>query len=244
MALRFDGVRFGYRRRDPIFDELSFESSPGVTVLLGPNGAGKTTMIGLGASVLRPDSGTVSVDGVASDSRAVRSKYRRWVGWVPQQIDVVPGFSVREQVAYCGWLKGASRRAAWTAASEAVRRVDLTEHVNRPVAQLSGGQLRRVGIAQVLVHDARIVLMDEPTAGLDPAQRAGFRTAVRALGGATHVVVSTHQTEDLPDVADRVLVLSAGSLLWDGTPQELLERGGSQGSATTRIEAAYRGIVG
>lgn len=242
--MRFDGVGFRYGRSVRVFEDLSFESSPGLTVLLGPNGAGKTTLIQLGASLLRPQSGSVSIDGVASDSRAVRSKYRRWVGWVPQQVDVIPGFSVREQVAYAGWLKGMRRRAAWAAAGEAVRRVDLGEQMNRKVAQLSGGQQRRVGIAQVLVHDARIVLMDEPTAGLDPAQRAGFRTVTRALGEETHVLVSTHQTEDLPELADRVLVLSAGMLTWDGTPRELLDRGGTQGSVTARIEAAYRGLVG
>ena len=242
--MRFNEVRFGYGRRDPVIEDLSFQSSRGVTLLLGPNGAGKTTLIRLGASVLQPDGGGVTVSGIPSNSRGTRAQYRRQVGWLPQQIDVIPGFSVREQVAYAGWLKGMKRRAAWAAAGEAVCRVDLGEQMNRRVAQLSGGQQRRVGIAQVLVHDARIVLMDEPTAGLDPAQRAGFRTVTRALGEEVHVLVSTHQTEDLPDLADRVLVLSGGRLTWDGTPRELLDRGGSQGSVTTRIEAAYRELAG
>ncbi|HSY16486.1 MAG TPA: ATP-binding cassette domain-containing protein [Jatrophihabitantaceae bacterium] len=243
MSLRFDRVSYRYRREPLVFNEFSLKSSPGVTVLLGPNGAGKTTLMRLAAAALYPASGTVSFDGDSSTSRSARARYRRRVGWLPQQIGALPAFSTREQVAYAGWLKGLGRSVAWDSAKRALARVDLAQHLDRPVTQLSGGQLRRVGVAQVIVHDAQMILMDEPTAGLDPAQRSGFRCLIGELQETAQLLISTHQTEDLADICNRVLILNAGRVCWDGSTGDFLAQADASGSTSARAEASYKTLL-
>ncbi|WP_307854028.1 ATP-binding cassette domain-containing protein [Streptomyces tagetis] len=226
-----------------MLDHLTLAFGRGATVLLGPNGAGKSTLMGLAASALRPGSGSVALDGLDTTGRKSVKEYRRRVGWLPQQVRPVTGLRVREQVAHAGWLKGMSRREAWEASREALRAVDLTDLAERGSAELSGGQLRRVGIAQALVHDAEVLLMDEPTAGLDPVQRRIFRELVGSLAERTSLVVSTHQTEDLADIYDHVIVLDHGSPRHQGSIVSFLTLAPSETGPERRAEAAYAGLV-
>ncbi|WP_078713635.1 ATP-binding cassette domain-containing protein [Agreia bicolorata] len=213
MNLLIEHSSFGYSDRALLFEDFTLSISAGRTVLLGPNGAGKSTLLGLLASTLRPFEGRVQLEGVASATRRSElRRYRSQVGWLPQNVGVFPGLTVREHVAYTGWLKGLSRADAWTRSMQAVEQVDLTEKMNAPAKSLSGGQVRRMGIAGALVHDARAILLDEPTAGLDPNQRLRFREILAVIPESVVVVVSTHQTEDVHASYDKVIVLSEGTI--------------------------------
>ena len=168
-ALSLSAVSLRYGRGADVLRGFGHTFAPGATLLLGPNGAGESTVLGLAASALRPRAGQVRLGDLAACGRSLR-EFRLRVAWMPQRIEAFPGLSVREQVAYAGWLKGMSRAAAWASAVRALERVGLGGFEQRSPRRLSGGELRRVGLAQTLVHDAEWVLMDEPTAGLDPLQ--------------------------------------------------------------------------
>ncbi|MFC9581664.1 ATP-binding cassette domain-containing protein [Streptomyces yangpuensis] len=244
MALVLDGISFRYGRQEPVFTRFGLILDAPATVLLGPNGAGKSTLMGLAASQLQPSSGTIAFGRTATSRRNVAA-YRRKVAWIPQQITPVPGLTVREQVAYAGWLKGLSRSAAWEASAAAVERVGLSKLADRKSHQVSGGQLRRVGIAGALSHRSELILMDEPTAGLDPTQRQMFRELVAELSAAVQIVVSTHQTEDLADLYQQVVVLDAGTVRFQGTPQEFHSLAPQvPGGIREQAEAAYTRLVG
>jgi ABC-2 type transport system ATP-binding protein len=178
---------------------------------------------------------------ISSSSRRERAAFRRAVGWMPQQVRPIAGLTCREQVAYAGWLKGLDRRAAWEAAGEALERVDLAAEAGRRTSQLSGGQQRRVGLAQALVHKADVLLLDEPTAGLDPNQRARFRDVLREISRDVPVLVSTHQVDDLTDLFDTVVVMDHGHLPFSGTPDAFMALAPA-GSAHP-AEAAYGTLV-
>ena len=242
MDLAFTEVTFRYRRTSaPVLDHFTWSIPSGRTVLLGPNGAGKTTLLALGADALQPERGTVAAGLLRPGGWKQRASYRRAVGWMPQQTRAVPGLTAREQVAYAAWLKGVSRSEAWQAAAAALARVDLDTLSDRLTSQLSGGQLRRVGLAQVLVHDAEVILLDEPTVGLDPAQRAAFREILAGLPGERPVVVSTHQVDDLSELFDTVAVLDRGTIRHQSSVAAFLDLAPA-GSARP-AEAAYGQIV-
>ncbi|MFG2196410.1 ATP-binding cassette domain-containing protein [Streptomyces sp. NPDC048639] len=243
MPLRFTDCTFGYRSGALVLDSLDVEFPPGCTVLLGPNGAGKSTLLALGASVLAPSQGHVRWGPLDSVRRRDRRDYRQRVGWLPQTIKPVPGLTVREQVAYAGWLKGLSKGQAWAGSVEALDRVRLTDLADRRSHQLSGGQLRRMGIAQTLVHEAEVVLLDEPTAGLDPVQRGVLRDLLAELCDRVDFVVSTHQTEDLADIYETVVVLDRGRVTYHGSTEQFFARAARGIPAERRAEAVYRDLV-
>ncbi|MGW5100505.1 ABC transporter ATP-binding protein [Streptomyces sp. NPDC004100] len=241
MPIGFDTAVFGYRRRSPVLQDFTFAFPPGRTVFLGPNGAGKSTVLSLAASVLLPRSGTVTHDGLRTDRRGDLAAYRRRIAWLPQRIESVPRLTAREQVAYVGWLKGMNRRDAWDASLGALQRVELGDFAGRKVHQLSGGQQRRVGIAQSLVHAAEVLLLDEPTAGMDPRQRRVFH---EILGGLDqHVLLSTHDVADLEDTYDHVVVLDGGTVRFAGPVREFHTLA-PPGTPPARLaEAAYYATV-
>ncbi|MEU0476714.1 ATP-binding cassette domain-containing protein [Streptomyces olivaceus] len=243
MTIHVSRCCFGYRRKGLVLQDLTLDLPPGCVVLLGPNGAGKSTLLGLLASALIPAKGCVTLGGLDTRRRGDLKRYRQQVGWLPQQVTPVPGLRVREQAAYAGWLKGLSRREAWDRSLDAIKQVGLDELADRSAAQLSGGQLRRLGIAQTMVHSAQVVLMDEPTAGLDPTQRKVFRGLLDDLKDQASFVVSTHQTEDLEDSYDSVLLLDRGNILFQGATGSFLALAPGQVASGRRAEAAYAGLV-
>ncbi|MGK5632610.1 ABC transporter ATP-binding protein [Streptomyces sp. URMC 123] len=255
MVLHFSRCSYRYGRRAPVLDGVDMEMAGRCTVLLGPNGAGKSTLMGIAASWLAPTEGAVSWDGLSPRRRADRKAYRAAVGWLPQDVTPMPGLTVRENVAYAGWLKGMSRRSAWDASRAALDTVRLGQLADRKGHQLSGGQLRRMGIAGALVHRSRLLLLDEPTAGLDPSQRKVFRDLLLDLTdgrgddltegrkGAVRIVVSTHQTEDLHDVYDDVVVLDRGRVRYQGPAREFLAHARADTSPERRAESAYARLI-
>ncbi|RSS72788.1 ATP-binding cassette domain-containing protein [Streptomyces sp. WAC06614] len=243
MALVFDDIVFRYGRQAPVFTGLRLVVEAPATVLLGPNGAGKSTLMAIAASQLAPVSGTVSFNRARPDGRR-QAAYRKRVAWIPQHITPVPGLTVREQVAYAGWLKGMGRRAAWDASARAVEQVGLGKLADRKSHQVSGGQLRRMGIAGALTHHSELILMDEPTAGLDPQQRQMFRQLVSELSHKVQVLVSTHQTEDLADLYHQVVVLDQGVVRFQASPAQFHALAPAAQGARERAEAAYALLVG
>ncbi|MFE1383536.1 ATP-binding cassette domain-containing protein [Streptomyces sp. NPDC058740] len=217
MTLQFSGIDFRYNRKSSVFTALDLTIDAPATVLLGPNGAGKSTLMSLAATHLRPTSGHISWRGRTASGRRDRARYVKAVAWLPQDIAAIPGLTVREQVAYAGWLKGMSRSSAWQASADALARVNLADLAERRSHQLSGGQKRRMGLAGALTHRSELILLDEPTAGLDPTQRRVFRTLLEKLSNDVRVVVSTHQTEDLAESYSHVVVLDCGSVRFQGT---------------------------
>ena len=240
MSLSFENCTFAYRRgRAPVLSHFSLEVRSGRSILLGPNGAGKSTVLGLGSSSLTPSRGRVLAGTLDPARRGQRSRYRATVAWMPQSVTAVSGCSTREQVALTGWLKGLSRRDAWAAAETALSRVRLRDQADVRARELSGGQRARMGLAQALVHDASVLLLDEPTASLDPVQRLTFLEVVDDLADDRAVVVSTHDVNDLATAFDRVLLLDQGKLRFDGTVSGFLAPGGR---ALSAVEA-YRSRV-
>ncbi|WP_406138931.1 ABC transporter ATP-binding protein [Streptomyces sp. NBC_01089] len=244
MPLHYQSCTFRYGRSSrPVLDRLDIVFSPGHTVLLGPNGAGKSTLLTLGAGAALPQSGSVLYGRLDSAGRKQSRSYRGKISWLPQHPGFLPGLTCREQVAYVGWLKGMRESAAWNAAPEAIERVGLTEKINTKVKNLSGGQRQRIAIAQALVHDAELLLLDEPTVGLDPHQRRRFLDLLISLRGSVHVIVSTHDIGDLDEAFDEVVVFEAGKPRFRGTVEEFAGQAAPDCAAGRRLESAYASLL-
>lgn len=242
MSIVFTDCTYRYkRRRQPVLTNFSYQVPDGLTILLGPNGAGKSTLLRLGASVIQPQSGRITCDTIASTTR----EYRRHVSWMPQQITPVAGLTAREQVSYAGWLKGMSRRDAWDHALGALNKVGLQDRADDKAKTLSGGQLRRLGVAAALMHDCRVLLLDEPTAGMDPTQRRVFRDLLATAVGTSplSILMSTHDVADLTEDADHITVLSQGQIRFDGVPHQFLRNAPADTSAARHAEAAYTALT-
>ncbi|MFJ7417369.1 ABC transporter ATP-binding protein [Streptomyces uncialis] len=216
-------------RRTLALDGVDLAFGTGVHGLLGPNGAGKTSLIRVLATVAAPSSGRVVLLGDDVSSPAGRSAVRRRLGYLPQEFGYYPGFTVREFVGYVAWLKEMPRDTVPAAVERAVRRVGLGERIDDRVRTLSGGMVRRVGIAQAVVNDPELLLLDEPTAGLDPEQRVEFRALLRELGGTTTVIVSTHLVEDVAAACSQVALIDSGRVAYRGTTEGLAALGGTAG---------------
>lgn len=248
--LKLSGVTFGYRTSGRVLDGLDLTFQEGKSVLLGPNGAGKSTLLKLIAGVLKPAAGSVTVKQPGSERVVGRNREtRKLIGYMPQDATAAPGLSVLEQVAYAGWLQGMSRTEAEESAKVAVEQVGLSEKGAAKATALSGGQLRRVALAAALVTSPAVVLLDEPTAGLDPAQRVRFRSILAQIASDKIVVVSTHQIDDVVELYDHLHVLNEGKVLFSGTPDSFItqtDTGSMEIDQTTtrRAETAYLQMLG
>jgi ABC-2 type transport system ATP-binding protein len=217
-------------------DGVTLTMGRGVHGLLGPNGAGKTTLIRTLATVVGPAKGELSLLG-GMELRELR----RRVGYLPQEFRHYKRFTVREFVAYVAWLK--EMRDAPAAVQRAIERVGLADRADERMKTLSGGMIRRVGIAQAIVNDPEILLLDEPTAGLDPAQRLKFRELLTEIGTDACVVVSTHLVEDVAAACTDVVLLSRGKLVFQGTPGQLAQRGTAEHAGDSPIERGYSAVL-
>ena len=223
---------------------VTMSAGPGVLGLLGPNGAGKTSLLRMLATVIRPTSGRIRLldrdPGVAAQRRAIR----RRLGYVPQHLGYYPSFTVVEFVEYFALLKEVPAAQVPHAVATAVERVGLGDKAKAKMRTLSGGMLRRAGIAQAIVNSPELLLLDEPTAGLDPEQRVAFRGLLRDLGRTATVVVSTHLVEDVGAACTRVALMDNGRIVFHGTPQELTARGeGSNAAGDAPLERGYSSVL-
>ncbi|MFD4907912.1 ATP-binding cassette domain-containing protein [Kitasatospora purpeofusca] len=209
-----------YRSGKHAVDGLSLRLGPGLLGLLGPNGAGKSSLMRIVATVTRPTSGRITYRG--ADVLAHPDLLRRELGFLPQDFGVHPHLTSREFLSYLAAAKGLPARAARARIDELLALVNLTEAVRRPLGAYSGGMLRRVGIAQALLGDPGVIVVDEPTAGLDPEERVRFRNLLSTLAEDRVVLLSTHIVSDIESVAGDIAVLAGGRLLRRGSPEELL----------------------
>jgi ABC-2 type transport system ATP-binding protein len=211
-----DGLTKHYRRTVAL-DAVSLRLGAGVTGLLGRNGAGKTTLLRILATVLSPDAGRVLVDGLDPADADDRLALRRRLGYVPQEPGFHRSFTAFEFVDYVAILKEwTDRRARHDEVRRVLRLVDLESVAHRRIRSLSGGMRRRVALAQALLGDPALLVLDEPTAGLDPEQRLRFREVVSALAVDRAVLLSTHQTEDVAALCDQVVLLQDGVVRFRG----------------------------
>lgn len=194
--------------------------SPGMYGLLGPNGAGKSSLMRTLATLQSPDSGRIFLDGV--DVLADPDYQRRRLGYLPQQIGAYPGASARSLLDRFAWLKGLTNRSERHREVEALlEKVNLTDLAERAVSTYSGGMLRRFGIALALVGSPRLLIVDEPTAGLDPAERNRFHRVLADVATEAIVLLSTHIVEDVENLCSRLAILANGGVVAEGTAAEL-----------------------
>ncbi len=215
MELTLDRVTKQYQNKIAA-DRLSAVIRPGVTGLLGANGAGKTTLIRMICGILRPTSGTISLDGIdVSDER-----YRDVLGYLPQEFGYYPDFTGRDFLLYLAALKGIDKKTAKRKADELLEIVNLEQDAKRKIKTYSGGMKQRLGIAQAVLNEPKILVLDEPTAGLDPKERVRFRNLIAELGRDSIVLLSTHIVSDIEHIADRILIMDEGQFIFDGTLDE------------------------
>lgn len=200
---------------------VSHTLTPGVHGLLGVNGAGKTTLMRMLCTLLQPTGGSVTWDG--KDIFAMGGEYRRILGYLPQDFGYYPDFTVYDYLLYIASIKGLRPMAARERAQQLLEQVGLTAARNKKMKKLSGGMKRRAGIAQAMLGDPAILILDEPTAGLDPNERIRFRNLISELAGTRLVLLSTHIVSDIEYIANEVLLMKNGEICASGTPQALLE---------------------
>lgn len=232
--------RFG---RTEVVTGLDLDVGTGVFGLLGPNGAGKTTLLRTLATIIPPSSGRIRLLGFDPADPRERRLLRRRLGYLPQSLGYYPHFTVWEFVEYFALLKELPPNAVGPAVARAIERVELGSRARSKLKSLSGGMLRRVGIAQAIVNDPSLLLLDEPTAGLDPEQRVTFRALLRDVGARGTVIVSTHLVEDVTAACSEVALLERGTIAFRGTPAELTACGDGSTVGDSPLERGYSAVL-
>ena len=199
---------------------FSYQMDCGVYGLLGVNGAGKTTLMRMLTTLMKPTSGEITWNG--EDIFAMDGKYRMLLGYLPQDFGYYPDFSVYDYLMYIAALKGIRPAVAKQRAKELLKQVGLVKARNKKMKTLSGGMKRRAGIAQAMLNDPKILILDEPTAGLDPSERIRFRNLISELSEDRIVLLSTHIVSDIAYIAHEILLMKDGQLVISGTSEDIL----------------------
>jgi ABC-2 type transport system ATP-binding protein len=231
--------------RDFALRELSLRGAPGLLGLVGPNGAGKTSLMRMIATLLEPTEGTIRWNG--QDIRTHGQALRQVLGYLPQDFGIYPEFTGRQFLRYLAAMKGLPGALLNRRVAEVIEIANLEQAADRKLPTYSGGMKQRLGIAQALLNDPELLIVDEPTAGLDPAERVRFRTLLASLTSNRIVLLSTHIISDVEAVANRLVILQEGRVLSDTTPEALLaQTAGSVWSVTVdqatalQLQAAYQ----
>ena len=229
-------------------DGISFAVDRGEVVgFLGPNGAGKSTTMKLIAGFLEPTSGTAAINGHDSQRDAIAA--RRQLGYLPEGAPLYPDMTVSAFLEFVAAMRGMDSTRARSRLAELVERIELADVWNNRIETLSKGFKRRVGIAQALVHDPDVLILDEPTDGLDPNQKHEVRELIQSIAANKAIVISTHILEEVEAVCTRAIIIARGRLLSDGTPEELMSRTpafddkGKPRSGSVRLEEVFRTIT-
>jgi ABC-2 type transport system ATP-binding protein len=226
MELAIEGVSKLYRGKVWGLKDFRLTLGPGILGLVGPNGAGKSTLMRILATVTKPTEGTVTWkdadDNQAEDIVKEPNGLRAVLGYLPQDFGVYPNLNAVEFLEYMAAIKGLSGRAARQRIDELLQVVNLVEACKRPLGGYSGGMKQRVGIAQALLNDPQLLIVDEPTAGLDPEERVRFRNLLSDLSGQRIVILSTHIVSDVEAAATQIALIRQGRLLRCATPEVLL----------------------
>ena len=220
MELVIDNLTKKYQNTMAV-DHISYTMKCGVYGLLGANGAGKTTLMRMMCTLVKPSEGRITLDG--KDIWELDSTYRKKLGYLPQDFGYYPDFSAMDYLMYIASAKGINTFIARKRSTELLHKVGLEAASNKKIKKLSGGMKRRLGIAQAMLNDPQILIMDEPTAGLDPNERIRFRNLIGELAKERLVLLSTHIVSDVEYIADEILLMKSGKIECTGTFQELAE---------------------
>ncbi len=213
-----------YRGDVRALDDLSLVIPQGMFGLLGPNGAGKTTLMRILAGILHPNAGTLQIGSYNGSSEQGRNAIKQILGYLPQELGMYPDLKAYEFLDYVGILKGLQERNQRRQRVEQVLEiVSLSNVARRKIKTFSGGMKRRLGIAQAIINDPRLLIVDEPTAGLDPEERIRFRNLLSDLGGNRTVLLSTHIVEDIAQTSQHIAVMKSGRIIFQGTVAQMLQ---------------------
>lgn len=211
MELSIDRLTKQYQNKIAV-DRISLRLNTGIYGLLGANGAGKTTLMRMVCGILKPTSGTITFDGIdVSEER-----YRSMLGYLPQDFGYYPEFTGEDFLLYMAALKGKRKPQARRKTVELLKLVSLHDVAKKKIKTYSGGMKQRLGIAQALLNQPKILVLDEPTAGLDPKERVRFRDLIKDLGKDSIVLLSTHIVSDIEHIADDILMMKSGQLIYQG----------------------------
>ena len=193
-------------------NHISIKLQKGIYGLLGENGAGKTTLMRMLCGILKPSSGTIAFDGIDVSEE----EYRSILGYLPQDFGYYPEFTAVDFLLYFAALKGIPKAQAKRRVNELLSLVSLEDVGKKKIKNFSGGMKQRLGIAQVLLNNPKLIILDEPTAGLDPKERVKFRNMINTIGKESIVLLSTHIVSDIENIADQVLIMKEGKLIYQG----------------------------
>src|SRR5438874_88981 len=218
-----------YRGGVHALNDVDLTIPNGMFGLVGPNGAGKTTLMRILAGILRPTSGTIRIEEYDGNTEKGRTAIKRMLGYLPQDLGVYPDLSGREFLDYIGILKGMDeRKVRQKRVEELLETVSLTDVANRKLKTYSGGMKRRIGIAQALLNDPKLLIVDEPTAGLDPEERIRFRNLLSELGGNRTIILSTHIVEDIAQTCQQLAIMKGGHIIFQGNVADLISKASSK----------------
>lgn len=203
-------------------DHVSFELKPGIIGLLGANGSGKTTLMRMIVDVLQPDAGEVSYNG--TPIQTLKEQYLENLGYMPQHLGMYPNFSVKEFLMYMGSLKGLSKAYTKERMDILLKELNLEGQRKKKIKQLSGGMKQRLGIVQCLLNDPSVIILDEPTVGLDPKERNHFSLMLSKLAVDKIILLSTHIVSDVENIANEIMIMKEGTIVDQNTPQTLISR--------------------
>ncbi|GCE22405.1 ABC transporter ATP-binding protein [Dictyobacter kobayashii] len=245
MNIIIENMTKTYRGKVQALQGVNLEIPHGMYGLLGPNGAGKTTFMRILAGILRPSSGSMRIGEIDVTTEEGRTQVKQILGYLPQDLGMYPDLSAREFLDYIGILKGLQdRKARKQRVEELLEMVALTSVAQRKLKTFSGGMKRRVGIAQALLNDPQLLIVDEPTAGLDPEERIRFRNLLSNLGDRRTVLLSTHIVEDIAQTCQHLAILRQGQVTFQGTIAQMLQQArGSVWLVTTPPGFRFQGAA-
>lgn len=224
MNIEINHLNKVYRGGIHALNDIDLNIPSGMYGLLGPNGAGKTTLMRILAGILRPTSGSIQVGAYDGNAETGRTAIKRILGYLPQDLGVYPDLSAREFLDYIGILKGLDdRKVRQQRVNELLEIVGLSNVARRKLKTFSGGMKRRVGIAQALLNNPRLLIVDEPTAGLDPEERIHFRNLLSEFAGDRTVLLSTHIVEDIAQTSQNLAIMNNGYVIFQGTTTDLIQ---------------------
>lgn len=221
MELIVDRLTKQYQNKIAV-DRINLKLNCGIYGLLGENGAGKTTFIRMLCGILKPTNGTVTFDGMDVSSE----EYRAILGYLPQEFGYYPDFTGMDFLLYMSSLKGLTKTTAKRKAIKLFELVNLSDCAKKKIKTYSGGMKQRLGIAQALLNDPKVIILNEPTAGLDPKERVRFRNLIKELGKDSIILLSTHIVSDIENIADDVIMMKDGQIIFEGATSDIsdLER--------------------